>query len=1245
MGMTLIACKNCGDNIAVEEGKTYAVCESCGSTMTLPKIADSQTAAHFNRGNEFRRRGDFDKALEIYEQLVAEDDTNAEAHWCCALSRFGIEYVLDNEETMEYLPTCHRMSLDSFLEDVDYQAALKYADVVAKRQYQRDAAKIAEVQRGILATSQDEEPFDVFICYKEKDATGHRTPESHWAQQIYYELTNEQGYRVFFSRITLDEKGGTQFEPYIFAALNSAKVMLVVTSRREYLESVWVKNEWSRYLKLMKKDRKKLLVPCYGQMQPEELPDALSGFQSYNVQEIGFVNELTRRLKKVLDAEQPAPKVIVQQVAQPAPQPAPRPVAQGPVYSVDALLKRGNMALEDRDWNKAQDFFDKVLNMDAECSEAYLGKALIDFRVTNLAQLESSLQLRKDNSSVEHRQAGRADAAEERRFVEEYLLPGYLDEAKIRELLYFNFSYTRDITGWEKVKTEADNKLKNNRNFSRAITYGNAEQKARLNKARDGVRSFYDSQIASSKAAEETKVRRMKDDYASHLRLAEEKLRPMHERALSNRDSEYNAAVNQLGRLSESSTLDQARNVYNLFTKRGLAGYKDSDSYARKCSELMEAIRKENDRRAELQRRKRAELKKKEEAKARATKVAIAVGVIVAVMALIAGIVALYNSVIYPNLIMPNQENPDRHTPEILKTYSGTYATSRVKGTAIVTLTECDQNGNLKGTFEFSIDEVYGKYALTGTITSKKNNGNIKLTLTAGEWILQPEGYIPLEEMEVSITDDYQTFFCSKYDMNWKSGGTNENAIASAEDLSKLSGAGGTFVLSGDIDLAGVSFAPIEGFTGTLLGNGYTIKNMTIESSDSNVGFFATLEGTVMNLSFENANVTVTGKQESVGILCGTLKGTAISVTTAGTVTAPESTHVGGAVGLWEPKVENAGTGYSVTELKNHATVSGKDGTGGVIGTAMYNGNRETNILLSGLVNSGAVTGEENVGGIVGMVYAEATNIASTAQVELADLENTGSVAGKLYVGGLVGYGCTDHDNSWIHESVSKAPVSGEAAVGGIAGYLAGMGMTSCGNEGATVTATGYLIVENEKCAYVGGLAGRGTWAQDCTNSVDINYTGGGMYTGGIIGYSDARCSTTYNKVTMNDLVNTGNIAGGDCTGGIIGYLNEVRNQDCELVLQQLTNNGTVTGGSYVGGILGKMKAEATNIASEVVVNMIDLQNTGNISGKSYVGGLLGYGFSDSKDSMLMDPESTGTVTGSSYRGDLAGALEGIQIK
>lgn len=56
----------------------------------------------------------------------------------------------------------------------------------------------------------------------------------------------------------------------------------------------------------------------------------------------------------------------------------------------DALLKRGYMALEDGEWDKADAFFESVLNTNAECAEAYLGKLMAELKVPEKERLISS---------------------------------------------------------------------------------------------------------------------------------------------------------------------------------------------------------------------------------------------------------------------------------------------------------------------------------------------------------------------------------------------------------------------------------------------------------------------------------------------------------------------------------------------------------------------------------------------------------------------------------------------------------------------------------------------------------------------------------------------------------------------------------------------------------------------------------------------------------------------------------------
>ena len=294
----------CGGNLQVAEGQSYGTCDSCGTTMTIPKTVDERILNLFNRANDYRLNNEFDKALATYESILSEDNTNAEAHWGCVISKYGIEYVED-PATHKRIPTCHRVQSTSILADLEYKKALEYADESSKELYTKEATEISEIQKRILAIANQEEAYDIFICYKETDEYGKRTMDSALAQDIYFQLQNE-GYKVFFSRITLEDKLGQEYEPYIFAALNSAKVMLVVGTKPEYYNAVWVKNEWSRFLALAKNDRSKLIIPCYRDMDAYNLPEELSLFQSQDMGRIGFIQDLVRGIGKVITKEQPA---------------------------------------------------------------------------------------------------------------------------------------------------------------------------------------------------------------------------------------------------------------------------------------------------------------------------------------------------------------------------------------------------------------------------------------------------------------------------------------------------------------------------------------------------------------------------------------------------------------------------------------------------------------------------------------------------------------------------------------------------------------------------------------------------------------------------------------------------------------------------------------------------------------------------------------------------------------------------
>lgn len=343
----IIKCKMCGGDLAYTEGATVCECEYCGSIQTIPNADSEKKTNLFNRANRLRMNNEFDKASAVYESIVAEFPEEAEAYWGLCLCAYGIEYV-DDPGTGEKKPTCHRTRTTSIMEDPNFEQACDNADTVAKKVYRDEAKAIDRIQKDILSIVATEKPYDVFICYKETAPDGNRTEDSVLGQDIYDALT-AKGLKVFFARITLEDKLGQQYEPYIYAALASSKVMLAIGTQFEYYDAVWVKNEWSRFLSMMKTDRSKMLVPCFKGLDAYDMPNEFKGLQAQDMGKLGWMQDLTRGVLKIVSPEKLyAPQIIQQQ--------------NGPTTNVQNLLKRTKAFLRDKDWEKAGEYIERVLD-------------------------------------------------------------------------------------------------------------------------------------------------------------------------------------------------------------------------------------------------------------------------------------------------------------------------------------------------------------------------------------------------------------------------------------------------------------------------------------------------------------------------------------------------------------------------------------------------------------------------------------------------------------------------------------------------------------------------------------------------------------------------------------------------------------------------------------------------------------------------------------------------------------------
>ena len=301
-------CEMCGGQLDIADDGKKAVCPYCGSTYSYSKPVTAETAAGLNRANNYRLRNMFDNAIVEYKTLLAlpEFEDNAEAYWGLTLSEFGIEYVHDTREDT-YVPTCHRTVPSSIFDCDSYKKAIEYASPDMRAEYEKKAAEIDDLQNAIKAQAAYIEDYEVFICFKSTDGNRLPTNDRYIARKIYDELTR-RGFRVFFSEVSLKGKLGSDYEPVIYKALTTARAMILVATKEEYINAPFVRNEWSRFLDRRRDDPSILFIPVFGNIDPSALPVRGQGVDLSKYPAGGYEVDIADNLETIL-TRRAAPKL------------------------------------------------------------------------------------------------------------------------------------------------------------------------------------------------------------------------------------------------------------------------------------------------------------------------------------------------------------------------------------------------------------------------------------------------------------------------------------------------------------------------------------------------------------------------------------------------------------------------------------------------------------------------------------------------------------------------------------------------------------------------------------------------------------------------------------------------------------------------------------------------------------------------------------------------------------------------
>ena len=351
-------CNVCGAPLVFQPTDREKECEFCHNWSQRPSSAPEGVKS-LVYANERRNMGEFEEAERSYRRVLEANPEEYEARWGLLLCKYGVIYV--ESASGERIITCRRTCEAALTAEDDYERLLTQVTSNVRARYERDAREIDAIQREILRIRRTAEPYDVFLCYKETAPEGGRTEDSLIAREIYDQLSKD-GYRVFFAPMVMGDRVGANYEAVIFCAVETAPVMAVIGTRKEYFDSTWVRSEWRRFLDLKSRGVEKHLLVFYRNLDPgTDLPAKLRGLQAAELPLLRSQYIVEEQVKRVL-----------------------------PIQREEDPLEVGFVYLEIGSFSDAAAFFAQQLANQPRNARIWLGKAMAELQVPDEESLSAT---------------------------------------------------------------------------------------------------------------------------------------------------------------------------------------------------------------------------------------------------------------------------------------------------------------------------------------------------------------------------------------------------------------------------------------------------------------------------------------------------------------------------------------------------------------------------------------------------------------------------------------------------------------------------------------------------------------------------------------------------------------------------------------------------------------------------------------------------------------------------------------
>lgn len=297
----------------------------------------------YRQAEELQKERRFEDAEDYYRDVLIRGGDDPEVYWRLVLCHYCIEYQQDDEGN--WIPSILYPDLTDPSEIAVRNHLLSRAKASGEELYHHYQSKLDTLDRILdkYRECHNKDIYDVFISVKQSvpGSTERLYTEDYRVGRDLYDYLTSLGLKVFNSERTRCP-AGEEWEPYILSALMSAKVMIVVGTRPEYMESQWIRNEWSRFQWLQKNEKgenHKRLLLCYlaGGMSPKQIPKSLNPGRQAIIDGLSAQSELKNALASIF----PGLKEKADPVKPAAPEnkPQPKPVEKAPVQKVPVQQK------------------------------------------------------------------------------------------------------------------------------------------------------------------------------------------------------------------------------------------------------------------------------------------------------------------------------------------------------------------------------------------------------------------------------------------------------------------------------------------------------------------------------------------------------------------------------------------------------------------------------------------------------------------------------------------------------------------------------------------------------------------------------------------------------------------------------------------------------------------------------------------------------------------------------------------